>query len=516
MDVGVVADDVREGVKRVLRGAVVDVLNGNDVLDTSKSQLFNNNSEAADLFALVHDFLQELQLTGTASVLGVELDREKEGSYLVEKRRSRTKGYLINLVRERLRSIRKQERLKIEMSSAEDDVYTSDANESSSSDYADDAFAEESETTTRGSLPASKSIVEEDEVDDAYSDDDFDEEEGEEEDDNNNDDDDDANDVLENKSADKDEAKESSVPEIDPDEMSIGELIAGGGFATVHNARWRRRKVAVKMLFDPKISARMIADFKREVSAMARAGGHPNIVQIVAACTSRPKLCLVMERCQTTVFHLLHLSDVSPTDAQLASFAVDLAAAVEHLHSLDPPMCHRDIKTLNLLLDRALAPGQGVVPGTRIKLCDFGLADAPSDGTATPQYSPPEQLRGGRVTTAGDVYSSAIVVWELFTGRVPYDGFDQRDVKSRVVKGARPEIPRIGFPQALRELLPLCWSKSPALRPTAREVRKALKRFSAECAREAEASNRLKNSTRFDDLDDDLFASLGSGGSKRR
>eukprot|EP00940_MAST-03C_sp_MAST-3C-sp2_P003592 g3592.t1 len=188
MDVGVVADDVREGVKRVLRGAVVDVLNGNDVLDTSKSQLFNNNSEGADLFALVHDFLQELQLTGTASVLGVELDREKEGSYLVEKRRSRTKGYLINLVRERLCSIREQEKSKIEMSSAEDDVYTSDANESSSSDYADDVFAEESETTTRGSLPASKTTVEEDEVDDAYSDDDFDEEEGEEEDDNNNDD----------------------------------------------------------------------------------------------------------------------------------------------------------------------------------------------------------------------------------------------------------------------------------------------------------------------------------------
>ena len=303
---------------------------------------------------------------------------------------------------------------------------------------------------------------------------------------------------------------------IDPEELRLGDLIAGGGFATVHYARWRKQRVAVKMLFDPKITKRMIDDFRREVRTMRRAGGHPNIVRVVGACTSPPRLCLVMERCHRTLFHLLHLSDVDPTDAQLASFAVDVASAVAHLHSLRPPICHRDIKSLNLLLDRALVPGAGVAPETRLKLCDFGLADAPSDGTATPQYSPPEQLRGGRLTSAGDVYSLGMVVWEMFTGKVPFDGFDPYDAKRAVIRGERPLIPRIGFPDALRSLLPTCWEQSAPLRPPACDVRAALVKFSEVCRREHEASSRLQNSSRFDALDDDLFSSLSSTAKSRK
>eukprot|EP01128_Nolandella_sp_AFSM9_P012728 TRINITY_DN955_c0_g1_i3.p1 TRINITY_DN955_c0_g1~~TRINITY_DN955_c0_g1_i3.p1 ORF type:complete len:176 (+),score=23.58 TRINITY_DN955_c0_g1_i3:69-530(+) len=97
---------------------------------------------------------------------------------------------------------------------------------------------------------------------------------------------------------------------------------------------------------------------------------------------------------------------------------VHLAAkGMLYLHDLSPPVIHRDLKTQNLLVDEYW----------RAKLCDFGLSREKASETmsrlGTIQYSAPEVLRGERYTEKADVYSYAILIWEMFTEEIPYEGF---------------------------------------------------------------------------------------------
>ncbi len=186
------------------------------------------------------------------------------------------------------------------------------------------------------------------------------------------------------------------------------DVVGAGGMATVWRARDTElgRMVAIKRPHPAPADSLIHERFRREGRAAA-AVSHPNLVTVHDFAVDDVGPYLVMELVDAPS---LADSEVAPGDAVAIGLA--LARALAALHAAD--IVHRDIKPSNILL----APGGP-------QLTDFGVArslDAADDVTqegnsfGTPSYAPPETLAGGTRDEAGDVYSLAVVIHEMFTG----------------------------------------------------------------------------------------------------
>jgi len=259
------------------------------------------------------------------------------------------------------------------------------------------------------------------------------------------------------------------VGEFRPGEIVGGryeiiELLGSGGMANVYRAHDPHlgRDVAVKVL-----ASRFAADpafverFRREASAAAQLN-HPNIVQVFDRGETDGTYFIVME-------YLVgpDLKSVIRTRGALPPLeAIDdtqqILAALAAAHRRD--VIHRDIKPQNVML-----ASDGL-----LKVTDFGIARAGtgSDMTeagsviGTAQYLSPEQAHGGELTSASDCYSAGIVLYELLTGRVPFDG--DRPVVVAMKQINEPPVPprtyESGIPPALEAVVLKALAKRPSER----------------------------------------------------
>lgn len=150
-----------------------------------------------------------------------------------------------------------------------------------------------------------------------------------------------------------------------------------------------------------------------------------------------------------------------------------IASGVAHMHSNN--ILYRDLKSNNVLEDNNYYP----------KLADFGMSKKIIDqnqentiDTGTPLYMAPELIqRSGKYTTAIDVYSFSIIVYELLTNEVPFGNIKNLNLKylySLVTKGKRPVFKR-EIPKCYKDLITKCWSQKPDDRPTFSEIVEQLK-----------------------------------------
>jgi len=144
--------------------------------------------------------------------------------------------------------------------------------------------------------------------------------------------------------------------------------------------------------------------------------------------------------------------------------AVQVAQALEFLHSRNPPIVHRDIKSHNVLIDE----------NDGCKICDFGLANAREVTAGTPNYMAPELFAAKPYSVSVDVFALAVLLNEMFSREVPWDGYQPMDIKERVLNGERPRTPRT-MPHACEGLLRKAWHQSAVLRPTISQVVTTLK-----------------------------------------
>lgn len=198
------------------------------------------------------------------------------------------------------------------------------------------------------------------------------------------------------------------------------EKIGDGGMALVYKARCKllNRYVAVKIL-KPEFTrdVKFIENFRRESQAAASLS-HPNIVNIYDVGREGNINYIVMELIEGKV-----LSDVIRDKGSLSvsmsiSIAKQIASALSHAHKNQ--IIHRDVKPHNIL----------ITEDGNAKITDFGIAKAVNAATlvghtgavmGSVHYFSPEQARGGYVDEKSDIYSLGIVLYEMLTGRVPFD-----------------------------------------------------------------------------------------------
>jgi serine/threonine protein kinase len=259
---------------------------------------------------------------------------------------------------------------------------------------------------------------------------------------------------------------------IDIKDVKVGRQIGGGGFALVYEGVWKKRRVALKALFDPRAEESTKKELMDELFVMSRLS-HPNIVTLYGACTRAPNLCMVMELCERTLFSLLHGSGEGPraraalSEKQVVGLAVQIASAFEYLHEQSPAVIHRDLKSNNVLLTSEL----------QVKVCDFGLVGTSVTAAGTPAYMAPELLKSGLFSKKVDVYAFAVLLWEMFTQSVPFGQWEVRDIRDYVVAGNRLKLPHSGFPKQCGMLIERCWEQDPERRPEFKNVGIALGRI---------------------------------------
>jgi serine/threonine-protein kinase len=204
--------------------------------------------------------------------------------------------------------------------------------------------------------------------------------------------------------------------------------VARGGMATVYTAVDERleRTVALKIIHPGQADdPRFVDRFTHEAKTIARLT-HPNVVAVYDQGTHEGLPYLVMEfvRGRTLRDILTDSGRMDPSDA--LAVLEQMLAAVAAAHRAG--VVHRDVKPENVLV--AEPPGGTGLMDAVVKVADFGLARAveasadDGDGQllATVAYVAPELVTDGRADPRGDVYSVGIVLFEMLTGRVPYDG----------------------------------------------------------------------------------------------
>ncbi|KAL4333378.1 hypothetical protein GQ457_07G045100 [Hibiscus cannabinus] len=267
--------------------------------------------------------------------------------------------------------------------------------------------------------------------------------------------------------------REVSEWEISWEDLQIGERIGIGSYGEVYRADWNGTEVAVKKFLDQDFSGDALVKFKCEVEIMLRLR-HPNVVLFMGAVTRPPHFSILTEYLTGgSLYRILHRSN-QLDERRRIRMALDVAKGMNYLHTSQPTIVHRDLKTPNLLVDKNLV----------VKVCDFGLSRSKphtflssKSSCGTPEWMAPEVLRNEPADEKCDVYSFGVILWELVTLQVPWKGLNPMQVVGAVgFQNRHLEIPEDVDP-TIAQIIRDCWQKEPHLRPSFGQLVTRLRRL---------------------------------------
>lgn len=269
---------------------------------------------------------------------------------------------------------------------------------------------------------------------------------------------------------------------IDPKLLFVGPKIGEGAHAKVYEGKYKERNVAIKIIQlgdTPEERAKQEGRFAREITLLSRVQ-HKNLVKFIGAC--KESMMVVVTELLVGGSLRKYMMSLRPKriDMRVAlAFALDIAQVMECLHGNG--IIHRDLKPDNLLL---------TADQKKVKLADFGLAreetltEMMTAETGTYRWMAPElystvTLRRGEkkhYDNKVDVYSFSIVLWELLTNRMPFEGMSNLQAAyAAAFKNARPSVENL--PEELVFILQCCWAEDPNLRPNFTQIVRMLSAF---------------------------------------
>lgn len=275
----------------------------------------------------------------------------------------------------------------------------------------------------------------------------------------------------------------STLPVIPYQKLTDLYYLSRGGFGTVFKAQhsdWRTT-VAIKCLkLDSPVGERERNCLLKEAEVLHKARFN-YIIQIFGICNEPEFFCIVTEFMSNgSLDLLLHEKDMYPVLAWPLRLRIlyEIALGVNFLHNMNPPLLHHDLKTQNILLDGEF----------HVKIADFGLSKwrqlSVSKGSGsmstemggTVIYMPPEEYepsKSRRADVKHDMYSYAIIMWEVLSRQIPYEEVtNPMQIMFSVLRGMRPdtgldslpaEIPSRG---TLISLMTCGWTSNPDERPS--------------------------------------------------
>ncbi|KAF1393382.1 hypothetical protein PFLUV_G00015050 [Perca fluviatilis] len=270
---------------------------------------------------------------------------------------------------------------------------------------------------------------------------------------------------------------------IEDSSLEDWKVIGSGGFGQIYKARHRQWAfdVAIKLLrYDDGTNASLLREIKRMQEASS-----PHVIRVLGVFKGLPsntksgfskQLGVVMELMERgSLASLQEALDGPPPWPLVFRLAHQVALGINFLHSLPRPVLHLDLKPPNVLLDDSL----------NVKLTDFGLSRITysvtqvskkddKEGGGTTNYMPPEAFGlTYKPKRAFDIYSYAILIWSIVTGKQPYGNAQPTRVELLIPEGQRPLLDDIkGDALGLAELTGLlqrCWDNKPEQRPRALE-----------------------------------------------
>lgn len=244
----------------------------------------------------------------------------------------------------------------------------------------------------------------------------------------------------------------------------IQERVGGGGFALVYKAMdtFLHRPVAVKVLRQQfTTDDDFVRRFRREAQAAASLS-HSNVVSIYDVGQEDDVYYIVMEYVDGQTLKEKITAEAPLPIPVAVRIAVQILDALEHAHFAK--IVHRDIKPHNILLAK----------NGRVKVTDFGIARAAATTTLThtgsivgsAHYFSPEQARGGFTGEKSDIYSVGVVLYEMLTGHVPFEGDSPISVAIKHIQEEVVPVSQLNpeVPLELQEIVTRAMQKDPSLR----------------------------------------------------
>jgi len=267
---------------------------------------------------------------------------------------------------------------------------------------------------------------------------------------------------------------------INLNELDFGELLDEGHKWKVYKGKYKGNEVTIKNL--PSLtSLRQLNEIKKEFQILCSVRS-PHIVNFFGA-SFEERLSLIMEYCSRgTLFNVLNDKNLEIGWDKFFKFTKDLTLGLSFLHKFNPPIFHRDFKSLNILVNEKW----------ECKITGFNLSrfntvdniDTLGKLRGTYSHCAPELVKGTLFTSQSDVFSTGIIIYEMITRIIngkysrPYSEYKHIELDFQIVlhasNGVRPTLPH-NTPEILANLYKTCVSADPASRLDCNNILETLK-----------------------------------------